>query len=119
VLGRQRRVVEVVEQPELLAQQEGAVEPAVLGLDFGERGELADRLALGRLEQRPAGVLDPPPGRGVGAVVAVSLLAPDSVGGAGGEADDVEGVEADLRLWEVGADGALVLAAHVDRDRPD
>ena len=56
---------EVVEQPELFAQQERAVERAVGLLDLVERGELADRLAFGRLEQRPAGALDPAAGRGV------------------------------------------------------
>ncbi len=42
-------MVEVVEQPQLLAQQEGAVETRVGLLDFRERGELADGLALGCL----------------------------------------------------------------------
>jgi hypothetical protein len=54
----------VVEQPQLFAQQEGAVEPLILALDLGERGELADRLVLGALSsdqrvlltQRPSGV---------------------------------------------------------------
>src|SRR5439155_4919913 len=32
---------------------------------------------------------------------------------------DVEGVKADLRVGDRVADGALVLAAHVDRDGPD
>jgi hypothetical protein len=59
VRGRQRGAVEVVEQPELFAQQEGAVEALVGVLDVAEGGELSDGLALGRLEQRPAGVLDP------------------------------------------------------------
>src|SRR5687768_10512414 len=44
VRRRQRWIIEVVEQPELFAQEEGAVEAAVLVLDFGERGELSDRL---------------------------------------------------------------------------
>ena len=43
VRGREARVVEVVEQPQLFAQQEGAVERAVGLLDLAERGELADR----------------------------------------------------------------------------
>jgi hypothetical protein len=47
--------------------------------------------------------------------VGVPFVAADLVGRAGREPDDVERVEADLG----GADGALVLAAHVDRDRPD
>src|SRR4051812_34880067 len=66
-LGRHRPsigecgVEQVVEQPELFAQQQGAVEAAVLALDFLQRGELADALLLGRFEQRPAGALDPAP----------------------------------------------------------
>jgi hypothetical protein len=62
VRRRERRVVEVVEQPELLAQQERAVERAVGLLDLLERGELADGLALGRLQKRPARALDPAAG---------------------------------------------------------
>jgi hypothetical protein len=54
VFGCQRWVVEVVEQSELFAEQEGAVEAAVGGLDFGERGELVDGLVGGRFEQRPS-----------------------------------------------------------------
>src|SRR5215217_5258058 len=119
VRGRQCRVGQVVEQPEFLAQQEGAVEPPVVVLDFPEGGELADGLAFGRLEQRPAGALDPAAGRGVRALVEVPFVAADLVGGARSEPADVERVKADLGLWDGGADGALVLAAHVDRDRPD
>ena len=51
VLGRERRVGQVIEQAQLFPEQEGPVEAAVVALDFGERGELADRLVLGRLEQ--------------------------------------------------------------------
>jgi len=72
----------VVEQAQLFAQQEGAVELAVGLLDLVERGELADPLAFGRLEQRPAGALDPAAGRGVGALVEVPFVAADLVGGA-------------------------------------
>jgi hypothetical protein len=50
-LSRERVGPRQPDVEELFAQQEGAVEPAVLGLDFGEGGELADRLPLGRLEQ--------------------------------------------------------------------
>ena len=57
--GRERRIGQVVEQPQLLAQEKGAVEAAVGVLDFPERGELADRLMFGGLQQRPAGALDP------------------------------------------------------------
>ena len=59
------------------------------------------------------------PVRGVRAVVGVPFVAADLVGRAGAEADDVEGVKADLGVRDGGADRALVLAAHVDRDRPD
>jgi hypothetical protein len=83
----------VVEQPQLLAQQEGAVEPPVVVLDFRERGELADGLAFGRLEQRPAGALDPAAGRGVRALVRVPFVAADLVGGARSEPADVERVK--------------------------
>ena len=44
--------------------------------------ELADGLALGRLEQRPAGALDPAAGRRVGALVGVPFVAADLVDGA-------------------------------------
>jgi len=119
-MGRgERGVGQVVEQPELLAQQEGAVEAAVLALDLGERRELADRLVLGCLQERPAGVLDPAPGRGVRALVGVPLVAADLVDCARAEPHDVEGIEADLSVGDGAADGALVLAAHVDRDRAD
>jgi hypothetical protein len=50
VLGREVGIVEVVEQPQLLAQQEGAVETAVLALDLGERRELVDGLVGRGLE---------------------------------------------------------------------
>ncbi len=96
VSGRQCRVGQVVEQPQLLAQQERAVEPPVVVLDFPEGGELADGLAFGRLEQRPAGALDPAAGRGVRALVEVPFVAADLIGGARSEPADVEGVEADL-----------------------
>src|SRR5215211_5815324 len=112
-------VIEVIEQPELLAQQEGAVEPAVGPLDLAEGGQLAHGLALGGLEQRPAGALHPPAGRGVRALVGVPLVAADLVGRPACEAADVEGIEADLGVRDRLADGALVLAAHVDRDGPD
>ena len=117
--GARRRVVEVVEQPELFAQQEGAVEPGVGLLDVAEGGQLAEGLAFGRFEQRPAGALDPAAGRGVRALVGVVLVAADLVGRAAGEAADVEGVKADLGVRDRGVDGALVLAAHVDRDGAD
>lgn len=46
VLRGERRV-DLVEQPELVVEQ-GAVEAPAVVLDFGEAGELTDRLALGR-----------------------------------------------------------------------
>jgi hypothetical protein len=88
-------------------------------LDFAEDGELVDGLLVGRLEQRPAGVLDPLAGLGVGALMRVSLVAADLVDGALGEADDVEGVEGDLGAGDVVADRFLISAAHVDRDGPE
>ena len=75
--GARGWVVEVVEQPELLAQQERAVEATVGALYLGERGEVADGLAGGRFEQRPAGALDPAAGLGVRAVMGVSFVAAD------------------------------------------
>ena len=90
------RVVELVEQAELLLEQEGAVERLVGVLDLAEQRELRDRLLVGCLEQRPAGALDPAAGGGVGALVGVPLVAADLVDGALGEPDDVERVEADL-----------------------
>jgi hypothetical protein len=106
VRRREGRVVEVVEQSELLAQQEGAVEARVGLLDFAEGCQLAEGLAFGRLEQRPAGALDPAPRRRVGALVGVPLVAAHLLGGAAGEAADVEGVKAD-GVGDRGADGAL------------
>src|SRR5206468_12506472 len=46
VLGSMAWVVEVVEQSQFFAQQEGAVEALVGLLDLAEGGELADGLAL-------------------------------------------------------------------------
>jgi hypothetical protein len=51
--------------------------------------------------------------------VGVPFVAADLVGGARSEPADVEGVKADLGLRHGLANGALVLAAHVDRDRAD
>ncbi len=53
------------------------------------------------------------------AIVSVPLVAADLVDRALGEADDVKRVKADLGLRRVLADGLLIAAAHVDRDRPD
>ena len=116
--GRERWVVEVVEQPQLLFEQEGAVEAAVGGLDVGERGELVDRLVLGRFELRPAGALDPAAGWRLRALVSVPFVA-DLVGRAAGEAAHVPWVKADLGVRDGLAEGALVFAAHVDRDGAD
>ena len=49
----------------------------------------------------------------------VPLVAADLVDGALAEADDVEGIEANLGVGEVGADRLLIAAGHVDRDRSD
>jgi hypothetical protein len=51
--------------------------------------------------------------------VGVPFVAAHLVGCARSEPADVERVKADLGLRHGFADGALVLAAHVDRDRPD
>ena len=119
MLGGEPGILELVEDAELFLEQERAVEPLVGLLDFAELCELVDGLLLRRLEQRPAGALDPLAGRGVGAFVRVPLVAADLVDRPLGEAHDVEGVEADLGVGEVLADRLLVAAAHVDRDRPD
>ena len=71
VRRRERRIFKRVEQPQLVVEQEGAVEPAVADVDLAERAELVEVLAVGRLEQRPARVLDPAPGGGVRALVRV------------------------------------------------
>ena len=47
--GRQRGVVEVIEQPKLFSEQEGRDSRTVLAQDVGERGVLVDRLVLGPL----------------------------------------------------------------------
>jgi hypothetical protein len=65
VLGREHRVLELVDQPEFLFEQEAAVERLVGLLDLVKQRELADRLLLGALEQRPAGAFDPLAGLGV------------------------------------------------------
>jgi hypothetical protein len=85
MLGRELRVGQVVEQPQLPAQQEGAVEALVGLLDPAERGELADGPVLRRFEQRPARALDPAAGWRVGAVVAVPFVAADLVSSARAE----------------------------------
>ena len=54
MLGSKGGVVEVVEQAQLLFQQERPKQAAVGERDLAEPLELGDRLALGRLEQRPA-----------------------------------------------------------------
>ena len=78
------------------------------------------RLVLGRLEQRPAGALDPAAGRGVGALVARSIRR----GGPGRwraapSRTTWNGSKQISASRDGVADRALVLAAHVDRDRPD
>jgi len=51
--------------------------------------------------------------------VGVSFVAADLVHGSLGEADDVEGIEADLGVGDVLPDRLLVAAGHVDRDGLD
>jgi hypothetical protein len=53
---------------------------------LAEQRELTDRLLLWALQQRPARVLDPLAGLGVGAVVGVPLVAADLIDGALAEA---------------------------------
>jgi hypothetical protein len=62
VLGRERGIVELVEDAELFFEQERAVERLVGLPDFVQQRELGDRLLGGRLEQRPAGGSGPPAG---------------------------------------------------------
>jgi hypothetical protein len=82
VFGRERGVVELVEDAEFFFEQERSVERLVGLLDFVQQRELADRLFLRRFEQRPAGALDPLALRGVGALVGVPLVAADLVNSA-------------------------------------
>ena len=94
--GRERGIVELVEQPELRFEQEGAVERLVGVRDFAEQRELRNRLLVGRLKQRPPGALDPAADGGVRALVRVPLIAADLVDRALAEPDDVERIERDL-----------------------
>jgi hypothetical protein len=119
VCRREGGIIELVEEAELFFEQERAVERPVGLLDFAELRELVDGLLVGALEQRPAGALDPFAGGGVGPVVGVSFVAADLVDGALGEPHDMEGIEADIGVGELLADGLLIAAGHVDRDRPD
>ena len=108
--GGERRILELVEQPEFLFEQEGAEHRLVDLLDFAEHGELADRLLVGRFEQRPARVLDPLAGRGVRALVRVPLVAADLVDGALAEPDHVERIKRDLGVRD-GVANRLLIAA--------
>jgi len=96
--GARAGILELVEQPQLLFEQERAVERPVGLLDFAELGELVHGLLGGGLEQRPAGALDPLPGLRVGAVVGVPLLAADLVHGALAEVGSARGAVAAFRL---------------------
>ena len=116
---RERWTLELVGQPELLLEQERTVEGAVGLLYFGEQLELLGFLFGGRLQQRPAGALDPSSLGCVGALVSVPLITADLVDGTLGEAHDVEGVERDLGLRDALADRLLLAAGHVDRDCTD
>ncbi len=115
----ERRVLELVEQPQFLLEQEGAEHRLVGLLDFAKQRELADRLLVGRLEQRPARVLDPAALGGVRALVGVPLVAADLVDSALAEAHHVKRIERDLGVGDAVADRLLIAAAHVDRDRPN
>ena len=101
VLGRERWVVEVIEQAQFLLEQEGAVQRAVGVLDFTEQRELIYGLLGRRLEQGPAGALDPAPARRLGALVGVPLVAAHLVCGTLAEANHMEGVKADLGVGDV------------------
>lgn len=85
----ERTVLEVVEHPQFLLEQEGAVEAAGGMAYLVQRGELPNGLALGRFEQRPAYAL---------ARAALARLAlARGVRRRAGELDEVEGVKADFR----------------------
>jgi hypothetical protein len=115
----ERAIVKLVEDPQFLFEQERA-EHGLVGVgDFAEQRELRDALLVWRLQQRPAGALDPATLGCVRAFVGVPLVAADLVDRALAEADDVEGVKADLGLRDAGADRLGVAAAHVDRDGAD
>ena len=115
----ERGILELVEQPQFLFEQERAVQRPVGLLDFAELGQLVDRLLIGGLQQRPAGALDPLARLGVGALVGVSFVAADLIHRALGEAHHVEGVKADVGVRDALADRLLVAAGHVDRDGLD
>jgi hypothetical protein len=119
VLRRERGVGQLVENAELFREQERAVQRLVRLLGLVQQRELSDRLLGGRLEQRPAGALDPLPRGGVGALVGVLFVAADLIDGALREPHDVERVKADLGVGEVLSDRLLVAAGHVDRDGAD
>jgi hypothetical protein len=55
VSGRERWVLESVEQPEFLLEEEGLEHRLVGVLDFAEQRELRDGLLVGCFEQRSAG----------------------------------------------------------------
>ena len=118
--GARRRVVEVVEQPELLAQQEGAVEAGVGLLDLAEGGR-AGRGSGARapsssdqrvpLTQRPVAVCERSWAfHSSRRTWSVARLA---------RRQTWNGSKQISACGIAGADRALILAAHVDRDRPD
>jgi hypothetical protein len=100
VRRRERGVLEVLEQPQLLLEEEGAVEAAVGVLDFVQRGELTDGLVLRGLQQRPAHALDPATVPGGALALLVPFAAADIIDGALSELDDMKRVEADLCVGE-------------------
>ena len=104
-VGREAGVGEVVEQPQLLAQQEGAVEAAVLGWTSASVASWqivwfsgafsSDQRVL--LTQRPVGVWR--------ALVGVPFVAADLVGGAAAPSRTTwNGIEADLGVRDRRAD---------------
>ena len=95
VRGRERRVVEVVEQPELLLEQERAVERLVGLLDLARACASWSIVCFaGALSSDQRVPLIHLPVGGVGALVGVPLVAADLVDRALREAHDVERVKA-------------------------
>src|SRR5438128_6682193 len=112
-------MLQLVAQPQLLLEQEGAVERLVGLLHLGQQRQLPRSLLRRRLEQRPAGALDPLAGLRMRALVRVPLISADLVHGALGQAHDVERVDRDLGVGQALADRLLIAAGHVDRDGAD
>ena len=112
-----RGVIELVEQPEFLFEQERAEHRLVRLGDFAEQRELTNRLLVGALQQRPARVLDPLAGLRARTVVSVPLVAAYLIDGALREPDHVERIEADAGERRVDAQ-AVVGQQRDQRGRP-